>query len=136
MSRISKLSLNLGSHHWKKRITCHAFSNVLSEGVNNFYTLNVLCEYYFFCACLNEFLIPLTTDQYLIKIIAWYADIVNKIDHDYLHISDNQLNDLLELSKAFNIQKVTLEVNTVHCFISMLLNISHFVSLCTIFINL
>ncbi|KAK7156740.1 hypothetical protein R3I94_006700 [Phoxinus phoxinus] len=42
MSRTSKLSLNLGSHHWKKRITCQAFSNVLSEGVNNFYSLNVL----------------------------------------------------------------------------------------------
>uniref|UniRef100_A0A9J7Y5E8 NPHS1 adhesion molecule, nephrin n=1 Tax=Cyprinus carpio carpio TaxID=630221 RepID=A0A9J7Y5E8_CYPCA len=42
MSRTSKLSLTLESHHWKKRITCQAFSNVLSEGVNNFYTLNVL----------------------------------------------------------------------------------------------
>ncbi|KAL0174863.1 hypothetical protein M9458_030831, partial [Cirrhinus mrigala] len=42
MSRTSKLSLPLESHHWKKRITCQAFSNVLSEGVNNFYTLNVL----------------------------------------------------------------------------------------------
>ncbi|XP_077063993.1 nephrin isoform X2 [Siphateles boraxobius] len=42
MSRTSKLSLNLGSHHWKKRITCQAFSNVLAEGVNNFYSLNVL----------------------------------------------------------------------------------------------
>uniref|UniRef100_A0A673J090 NPHS1 adhesion molecule, nephrin n=1 Tax=Sinocyclocheilus rhinocerous TaxID=307959 RepID=A0A673J090_9TELE len=42
MSRTSKLSLTLEFHHWKKRITCQAFSNVLSEGVNNFYTLNVL----------------------------------------------------------------------------------------------
>ncbi|XP_051718568.1 nephrin isoform X1 [Ctenopharyngodon idella] len=42
MSRTSKLSLTLDSHHWKKRITCQAFSNVLSEGVNNFYSLNVL----------------------------------------------------------------------------------------------
>ncbi|XP_016363163.1 nephrin-like [Sinocyclocheilus anshuiensis] len=42
MSRTSKLSLTLESHHWKKRITCQTFSNVLSEGVNNFYTLNVL----------------------------------------------------------------------------------------------
>ncbi|XP_051535079.1 nephrin [Myxocyprinus asiaticus] len=42
MSRTSQLSLTLGSHHHGKRITCHAFSNVLSEGVNNFYTLNVL----------------------------------------------------------------------------------------------
>uniref|UniRef100_A0A673K3W2 Nephrin-like n=1 Tax=Sinocyclocheilus rhinocerous TaxID=307959 RepID=A0A673K3W2_9TELE len=45
MSRTSKLALTLESHHWKKRITCQAFSNVLSEGVNSFYTLNVLCEF-------------------------------------------------------------------------------------------
>uniref|UniRef100_A0A8C1GL12 NPHS1 adhesion molecule, nephrin n=1 Tax=Cyprinus carpio TaxID=7962 RepID=A0A8C1GL12_CYPCA len=37
---VIKLSLTLESHHWKKRMTCQAFSNVLSEGVNNFYTLN------------------------------------------------------------------------------------------------
>ncbi|TRY66903.1 hypothetical protein DNTS_029329, partial [Danionella cerebrum] len=42
MSRTSRLSLTLESHHWKKRITCQAFSNVLSEGANNFYSLNVL----------------------------------------------------------------------------------------------
>uniref|UniRef100_A0A8C1UYN2 NPHS1 adhesion molecule, nephrin n=1 Tax=Cyprinus carpio TaxID=7962 RepID=A0A8C1UYN2_CYPCA len=37
---VIKLSLTLESHHRKKRMTCQAFSNVLSEGVNNFYTLN------------------------------------------------------------------------------------------------
>ncbi|NP_001035777.1 nephrin precursor [Danio rerio] len=42
MSRTSKLSLTLEPHHWRKRITCQAFSNVLSEGVNNFYSLDVL----------------------------------------------------------------------------------------------
>ncbi|XP_056613688.1 nephrin isoform X1 [Triplophysa dalaica] len=42
MSRTSMLSLVLGSHHNGKRVTCQAFSNVLSEGVNNFYSLNVL----------------------------------------------------------------------------------------------
>ncbi|XP_076832454.1 nephrin isoform X2 [Brachyhypopomus gauderio] len=38
----SKLVLPLGSHHHGNRITCQAFSNLLSEGVNTFYTLNVL----------------------------------------------------------------------------------------------
>ncbi|XP_055053084.2 nephrin isoform X3 [Misgurnus anguillicaudatus] len=42
MSRTSKLSLVLDSLHNGKRITCQAFSDVLSEGVNNFYTLDVL----------------------------------------------------------------------------------------------
>ncbi|XP_026883993.2 nephrin [Electrophorus electricus] len=38
----SQLVLPLGSHHHGNRITCQAFSNLLSEGVNTFYTLNVL----------------------------------------------------------------------------------------------
>ncbi|KAJ8289760.1 hypothetical protein GJAV_G00005030 [Gymnothorax javanicus] len=38
----SKLTLSLSSNHHGRRLTCHAFSSLLSEGVNTFYTLNVL----------------------------------------------------------------------------------------------
>ncbi|XP_066538345.1 nephrin [Hoplias malabaricus] len=42
VSVTSKLTLPLSSHHHSNRITCQAFSSLLSEGVNTFYTLNVL----------------------------------------------------------------------------------------------
>uniref|UniRef100_A0A3B4BVG3 NPHS1 adhesion molecule, nephrin n=1 Tax=Pygocentrus nattereri TaxID=42514 RepID=A0A3B4BVG3_PYGNA len=42
LSVSSKLALCLGSHHHDNRITCQVFSSLLSEGVNTFYTLNVL----------------------------------------------------------------------------------------------
>ncbi|XP_036421159.1 nephrin [Colossoma macropomum] len=42
LSVSSKLALHLGSHHHGNRITCQAFSSLLSEGVNTFYTLNIL----------------------------------------------------------------------------------------------
>ncbi|XP_030641165.1 nephrin [Chanos chanos] len=38
----SKLSFPLGSHHHGQKIVCQTFSPLLSEGVNSFYTLNVL----------------------------------------------------------------------------------------------
>ncbi|XP_035259076.1 nephrin isoform X2 [Anguilla anguilla] len=38
----SLLNLSLSSNHNGRRVTCHAFSSLLSEGVNTFYTLNVL----------------------------------------------------------------------------------------------
>ncbi|XP_061109515.1 nephrin [Conger conger] len=38
----SVLTLSLSSNHNGHRVTCHAFSSLLSEGVNSFYTLNVL----------------------------------------------------------------------------------------------
>ncbi|KAL6471544.1 hypothetical protein MHYP_G00201940 [Metynnis hypsauchen] len=37
LSISSKLALRLGSHHHGNRITCQAFSGLLSEGVNTFY---------------------------------------------------------------------------------------------------
>ncbi|CDQ99743.1 unnamed protein product, partial [Oncorhynchus mykiss] len=41
----STLSLPLSSQHHGQRITCQAYSSLLSEGVNTFYKLNVLCEW-------------------------------------------------------------------------------------------
>lgn len=40
----SVLSLLLYSHHNGLRVTCQAFSVLLSEGVNTFFRLTVLCE--------------------------------------------------------------------------------------------
>ncbi|KAG9264674.1 nephrin isoform X1 [Astyanax mexicanus] len=42
LSVSSKLTLPLGSEHHGKRVSCQAFSSLLSEGVNTFYVLNVL----------------------------------------------------------------------------------------------
>ncbi|XP_072547806.1 nephrin [Salminus brasiliensis] len=42
LSVSSKLTLPLSSRHHGNRVTCQAFSSLLSEGVNTFYVLNVL----------------------------------------------------------------------------------------------